>query len=142
LLDKHRHAGSELKKESKIPIELRFIEKTPHKACLRLKRESHILFDHLQGYFGVSSLEGLSQGLCVITGLDAWNRRHIEEFTGVRELSWVSMSPEKLLLQLKTLIQDNDPFEKYLISSRNFIKKFWNAKFIIQSTISTYSIDA
>ncbi len=73
------HAVNKLKKESKIPIELRLIENTSHKECLRLKRESHILFDHLQGYYGVSSLEGLSQGLCVVAGLDEWNKKHIKK---------------------------------------------------------------
>lgn len=72
------HAVDKLKRESKTLIELRLIENTSHKECLRLKRESHILFDHLQGYYGVSSLEGLSQGLCVVAGLDEWNKKHIK----------------------------------------------------------------
>jgi hypothetical protein len=55
-------AVSDLKRYAKFPIELCLIENTPHKECLRLKRAAHVLFDHLQGYFGVSSLEGLSQG--------------------------------------------------------------------------------
>ena len=48
--------------EHKVALELDLIDDVPHRECLRRKRRCHILFDHLQGYYGVSSLEGLSQG--------------------------------------------------------------------------------
>ena len=71
-------ATDKLKKSTHMPVEIRIVENMPHKECLSLKRESHILFDHLQGYFGVSSLEGLSQGLCVVAGLDDWNQQTLK----------------------------------------------------------------
>jgi len=133
------HAVNELKKQSKTPIELRLIENTPHKECLRLKRESHILFDHLQGYFGVSSLEGLSQGLCVIAGLDEWNRHHIKCFTGGAKLPWVIISPQEILPQLKILVSDSSYLKECAKKARDFMKTCWNNKKIVQYLIPVYA---
>ena len=81
-------------RQENVGIGLELIENTAHLECLRIKRRCHVLFDHLQGYFGVSSLEALSQGLCVVAGLDPWNQRIIGEFTGADELPWVISSRE------------------------------------------------
>lgn len=56
------------------------IEMTPHHLCLARKRACQALFDHMQGYYGVSSLEALSMGLPVLVGLDAFNLGHIRAF--------------------------------------------------------------
>jgi hypothetical protein len=124
--DEFIYAVNNLKRDSEIPNELRLIENTPHKECLRLKRESHILFDHLQGYFGVSSLEGLSQGLCVIAGLDDWNRGHIEAFTGTKELPWVIANNGCLAKRLAGLIHDVENAAEIGKHSRSFMEKCWN----------------
>ena len=39
------------------PLERVIIEHTAYKTCLAIKRSCHIHFDHMQGYYGVSSLE-------------------------------------------------------------------------------------
>lgn len=132
-------AVKELKKDSNVPIELRLIENTPHKESLQLKRESHILFDHLQGYYGVSSLEGLSQGLSVIAGLDKWNKRHIKEFTGTSELPWIDMGLHNMVLQLKALFRDTKLFSRKNDHSRQFMEKFWCEERILQPLIKLYS---
>ena len=62
-------------------MECVMVENTPHRECLRIRRNTDIVFDHMQGYFGVSSLEGLSQGKPVIAGLDRWNIKHIQDFS-------------------------------------------------------------
>jgi 3-deoxy-D-manno-octulosonic-acid transferase len=105
---------------------LRLIENTAHRDCLRLKRESHILFDHLQGYFGVSSLEGLSQGLCVIAGLDDWNVKHIKSFTQTAQLPWVVVNTTELAEKLKQLINDTDWIKETGRQSRKFMSDYWN----------------
>ena len=124
--DEFVHCVNILKRECKIPIELRLIENTPHKECLCLKRESHILFDHLQGYFGVSSLEGLSQGLCVIAGLGEWNRRQIEEYTGIKDLPWVIANNGCLSKRLAGLIRSVETADEIGKHSRSFMENHWN----------------
>jgi hypothetical protein len=131
-------AVNDFKKASTIPFELRLIENTPHKDCLRLKRESHILFDHLQGYFGVSSLEGLSQGLCVIAGLDEWNRKHIETFARTTKIPWVCMSSRDLMAQLKALLNNTAFIKQYAEASRRFMKTCWSDARIVRQLISVY----
>ena len=112
-----------------LPVETRLIERTPHKDCLRLKRESHILFDHLQGYYGVASLEALSQGLCVVAGLDEWNKRHIREYFGVDDLPWVDCSADAILETLTVLVQS--PSRPILSSaSRVFMTEVWSDRFL------------
>ena len=133
--DEFIHAVNGLKKASAVPIELRLIENTSHKECLRLKRESHILFDHLQGYYGVSSLEGLSQGLCVIAGLDEWNQRHIKELFQIDELPWIPCQPKKIGETLSALII-SDKFKENSKNSRQFMKNIWNDKNIGITLIS------
>lgn len=127
-----------LKKRTVVPIELRLIENTPHKECLRLKREGHLLFDHLQGYYGVASLEALSQGLCVIAGLDAWNRKCIEAFAETSELPWVVSDVSKLLDCMVGLIEDADKRKTVGEQSRQFMKKCWSDRKVINRLIRFY----
>ena len=129
-------AFDRLKKEN-LPVKLDLIENTLHKECLKRKRQSHILFDHLQGYYGVSSLEGLSQGLCVVAGIDEWCKRHIEEFAG-SDLPWFITSKERLFVDLKKLVLDKDLREEIGKRSRRFMEQSWNEKKVIKRLIEFY----
>lgn len=111
-------------------VELDLIDNVPHAECLARKRAAHVLFDHMQGYYGVSSLEGLSQGLVVIAGLDAWNRAHVVEFSGLSsetELPWVlAHDPEALARTLRTLAADLDYCRAIGEASRGFMEQRWS----------------
>jgi len=137
--DEFVQAFNTMKAKSNLPVELRLIENTSHKECLRLKRESHVLFDHMQGYFGVSSLEGLSQGLCVIAGIDDWNRDHIETFTGERELPWVTMYPHNLADRLEVLLEDTSTLKACGATSRRFMETYWSDVRVVKKLIRSYS---
>jgi hypothetical protein len=115
--------------DAPVPVELRLIENTPHKECLRMKRESHIVFDHLQGYYGVASLETLSQGVCVVAGLDAWNKQQIREYFGVAELPWVDCAPHAIARTLSALIHD-DAWRDHGERARQFMTRTWNDQFL------------
>lgn len=128
-------AVNEIRGQSELPVELRLIENTPHKECLKLKRESHILFDHMQGYFGVSSLEGLSQGLCVIAGLDDWNVKHIKSFTQTTQLPWVVAITTELAEKLKQLINDTDWIKETGRQSRKFMSDYWNPQKVLDRLV-------
>ncbi|WP_029896277.1 glycosyltransferase [Desulfohalovibrio reitneri] len=109
-------------------LELDLIDDAPHVECLRRKRRAHILFDHLQGYYGVSSIEGLSQGLPTIAGLDDHNRRHITELTGTTNLPWITTTPRNLPQTLRQLIQNPGLRDKAGHASRRFITTRWTDK--------------
>ncbi len=110
-------------------IRLDMIDDVPHHECLARKRRAHALFDHMQGYYGVSSLEGLSQGLAVIAGLDEWNRAHVAGFAGVSEddLPWLlAHDADGLARVLRDLAADPDLRRAKGEASRRFIVNCWS----------------
>jgi glycosyltransferase involved in cell wall biosynthesis len=125
--------------KTEIPLELDLIEYTKHSECLFRKQKAHILFDHLQGYFGVSSLEGLSQGLPVIAGLDDWNQEKIKAFADCSKLPWFISSTETLRKDLLTLIQDQDLRAAMGKYSRHFMENHWSEKKVIRQLADFYN---
>ncbi len=112
-----------------LDLVLELIDNVPHAECLARKRAAHALFDHMQGYYGVSSLEGLSQGLAVIAGLDGWNRAHVADFAGVPEssLPWVLANDEDSLREaLHALASDMDRCRAVGQASRRFMENCWS----------------
>lgn len=111
-----------------LPLELELIDNVPHAECLERKGAAHALFDHMQGYYGVSSLEGLSQGLAVVAGLDDWNRAHVAEFAGVAEsaLPWVlANDADSLEHALRGLASDLERCRAVGEASRRFVEDCW-----------------
>jgi hypothetical protein len=112
-----------------LDLALDFIDNVPHGECLARKRTNHALFDHMQGYYGVSSLEGLSQGLAVIAGLDAWNLTHVAEFAGVEQgaLPWVlAHDSDSLATALRGLAGDLERCRSIGEASRRFVEANWS----------------
>lgn len=110
-------------------LELDLIDNVPHGECLERKGACHALFDHMQGYYGVSSLEGLSQGLAVVAGLDDWNLAHVAEFAGVpqAELPWLlAHDAQGLDLCLRALAADLDHCRAVGEASRRFVERSWS----------------
>lgn len=115
------------------------IERIPYVECLRLKRTCHIVFDHMRGWFGIASLESLSQGKPVIAGLDEWNIQCIKEFTGAEELPWVIARTEKELEEkLETLIANAGRRDAIGKESRRFMEKHWSEKRVLEILMDIY----
>ena len=109
-------------------IEARIIEMTEHRECLELKRTSDICFDHMQGYFGVSSLEALSQGVVTVAGLDEWNVGHIQEFAGTQDIPWVvARDAQQLRQTLERFALDRDLRKANGQASRAWMLRHWSA---------------
>lgn len=103
------------------------IDDVPNHECLARKRRCHVLFDHMQGYYGVSSLEGLSQGVAVIAGLDEWNRARVAEFAGTDDLPWlVARDREELAALLLELALDRARCEAAADKGRRFMEDHWS----------------
>lgn len=130
---------NDLKKTSNIPIELHLIENVQHKECLEMKRHSHIIFDHMQGYYGVSSLESLSQGKPVIAGLDEWNIKYIKEFTGADALPWqIARDYESLGKCMTKLINDAEFRCQIGKESRLFMEECWKEQDALKVLLNIY----
>ncbi len=120
-------------------IELAILEWTPHRKCLEAKRQCHIIFDHMQGYYGVSSLESLAQGKPVIAGLDQWNIKHIKSFTGANSLPWViARSAQELEQQLGILVNHREIRITTGRQARAFMEEYWNEKRVLEILFNVY----
>ncbi len=106
---------------------LDLIDDAPHAECLRRKAAAHACFDHLQGYYGMSSLEALSLGLATLAGLDDWCIRHIREFAGTDELPWlVARTAEELEGILRDLAYDPALRRSAGEAGRRFMLERWS----------------
>ena len=110
-----------------LDLEFDLIDNVPNSECLRRKRSCHAVFDHMQGYYGVSSLEGLSQGLAVLAGLDAWCLEHVAAFAGTADLPWVLVRGRDDLAQaLRRLATDQELCAETGRRSRAFMETCWS----------------
>lgn len=120
-------------------IELDLIENCNHRRCLARKNSADIIFDHMQGYFGVSSLESLSQGKAVLAGVDSWNSDHIKRFTGCEKLPWlVVRTIEDLYATLLECLQSIELTEAKGRWSRVYMEKWWNDSRVVENLVTTY----
>jgi len=132
--------ASEIRSEMSFPtVKVDIIENTDHKECLSRKNNCHIIFDHMQGYYGVSSLESLSQGKPVIAGLDEWNRLHINRWTGTPELPWViARNKSDLKEKLMDLCTDEDNREEIGKNGRSFMERYWTDRLVVNKLSEFY----
>jgi len=120
-------------------VEQVLLERTPHLECLKLKKSCHIIFDHMRGWFGISSLESLCQGKPVVAGLDEWNIRCIKEFSGADSLPWVVARDEQELQKVLTdLVGSRDIRQKTGVGARHFMETFWTEQKVLDVLMDVY----
>jgi hypothetical protein len=119
---------------------LDIIDNRPHVECLERKQRCQIVFDHMQGYYGVSSLEALSQGKPTIAGLDQWNLSQIKNFFGCDHVPWVvARNKEELHKTLGRLVGDDDWREETGRRSRTFMEQFWSDRRVAEALADFYN---
>ena len=117
------------------------IENMTHSECLKLKRCCDVFFDHIQGYFGVSSLEALSQGVPTIAGLDEWNIECVKRFTGADLLPWIiARDKDELANAIKRLVSDSEERKKVGGFSRRWMEEYWAEEKIANALIKFYEV--
>lgn len=125
---------------SGLPVAAELIEMRSQRDCLERKRHSHVVFDHMQGYFGMSSLEALSQGLPVVAGLSPWCRRHMEDFAETTELPWLyAGTAEELGGRIRELVLDSGLRAAKSAQSRKFMTENWNEARVIERLNAFYA---
>lgn len=107
------------------PNKALLMDDIPHADCLRLKRTADIFFDHMQGYYGLSSLEALSQGVPTVAGLDDWNLTHVEAFAGMSPPWAVVRDEDALKARLRDFLLDEDSRCAWGRKSRLFMEQGW-----------------
>jgi hypothetical protein len=139
---KHTAVFSEVMKaiERKYPeVQCVILERMTHIECLKQKRCCHIVFDHMRGWFGISSLESLSHGKPVIAGLDAWNIKCINDFTGTTHLPWlIARDADQLSALLLTLVSDREQRQKSGLDARKFMEQHWTEQRVLAVLLAVY----
>lgn len=129
-----------LRHDSALPAsEVDLMDCVPHEECLIRKRSCDIFFDHMQGYFGMSSLEALSQAVPTIAGLDAWNLRHIESFSGQPSPWIVARDQAALERTLRDLLPDADKRRELGARARQFMETGWSDDKVAQFLAAWYA---
>lgn len=109
--------------------------------ALRHKRNAHIVFDHIEGYYGLSSLEGLSMGKPTIAGLSGYTIQAICNFFDIQEgdLPWmVARNADQVEKIIAGLVND-DMWRTYNgAKSRAFMEKTWSDKIIANRLAALY----
>lgn len=122
-----------------LDLDFDLIDDVPNAECLRRKRVCHAVFDHMQGYYGVSSLEGLSQGLAVIAGLDDWCRGHVADFAGTDDLPWVvAHDGVELEAALRRLAVDPELRRELGRKGREFMEQRWSDRLVARRLADWY----
>ena len=140
----HKHTAEFLRATARLKqrfphVETQIIENMSYRECLKIKRSSHSVFDHMNGWFGISSLESLAQGVPTLAGLDAWNIRHISQFAETDDLPWLITRTElELEKTLSDLIESSALRESNGKQARQFMLKHWSEEKVISRLIETY----
>ncbi len=115
----------------------------PHDFALRRKRNAHVVFDHIEGYYGLSSLEGLSMGKPVIAGLSEYTGNAICKFFGLDswlKLPWcVAKDQVGIEEWLDLLLGNEDVRINKGAQSRKFMEEVWSDKAIGQRLAALYA---
>lgn len=121
-------------------VESRLITGVSYRECLKYKRGCHAIFDHMNGWFGISSLESLAHGVPTVAGLDEWNIAKIKEFTGAAALPWViARTEEQLENQLEQLVTDPGLRISTGAKSRAFMEEHWTEQRVIEHLFAAYA---
>lgn len=120
-------------------LRLELIDDVPHAECLARKQACDMVFDHMQGYYGMVSLEALSQGLPVIAGLDDWNTATIRSYFGCDVLPWVvARDREALASAIRRLVRDPGERARIGAASRAFMETVWTEARLVDELVRFY----
>lgn len=126
------------------PLALEIMEDIPHVECLARKRCCHVVFDHMQGYYGMASLESLSQGVATIAGLSDDTMTTIREAFGCDALPWLlARDADELESVLRELLREPERAAEAGAVSRRFMEDVWSERAVARMLARFYStIDA
>lgn len=97
---------------------------------LRHKRIAHIVFDHIEGYYGLSSLEGLSMGKPTVAGLSRETIDAIKKFFGLQadtDLPWlVARTEAEVEDKIRSMLINEEARLAVGAASRKFMQEVWS----------------
>jgi len=113
------------------PVRYFRISDMKFETAIKIKRHCHIIFDHMQGYYGLGSLEGFSMGKPVIAGLNDYCLKRICEFFDCWETPWqIARTENEIRDAITDMICTPEMMIAIGIDGRTFMEDVWNDKFI------------
>lgn len=108
--------------------------------CLKSKRRAHASFDHMQGWFGIASLESLSQGVPTLAGLTEQVIGEVLDFTGATSHPWRIVRDSSELKNELTFLAD-ERAEALAIGreARSFMERHWTEQQVLAPLLGVYS---
>lgn len=103
--------------------------------ALTLRADTDIVFDHLQGYYGYISIEGLAQGIMVVNGMSEHTKQSLQEFFGAVPPFFVT-SRQNFIADLKRITLEMTA--GYAKKGLDFMRKYWSGEKNIKRLIKLY----
>lgn len=114
------------------------LQRMPWREYNEVKRRCHVLLDHLQGYFGVVTIEALAQGVVPVVSLRPDVRAAVERrFDGLPP--WLDASgPERLHQELAALVRDPATLAEQGRACRAFAVERWDPADVTRQLLGVY----
>jgi glycosyltransferase involved in cell wall biosynthesis len=110
-------------------LSYKIVTKVPNKEVLRLKKKIRLCFDHMQGYYGVNSLEAARVGCVPLVGVTKENISLLKEYVGSSDHPFqIVRDKEELKNYIKYYLEHPKELEidsKFCIE---WMKTYWDPK--------------
>lgn len=122
-------------------IKLGFLTRQPHADANKARALYDIVFDHLQGYYGIISLEAMAQNIGVINGCKKNVMEILTKFLGASP-PFIIVDKNNIINEIDRLakLKANDlgQFKALMNQGGSFVKKHWSGKVLINRLIDFY----
>lgn len=143
---KNTHIIRDVMDKLAVELPIFFLHTTPENIqsqdmTLRHKRVAHVVFDHIEGYYGLSSLEGLSMGKPTIAGLSDYTMNAICQFFNVKpsDLPWIiAKDAAEIESKIRALIASEGWRTEVGEKSRKFMQEVWSDAAIAKRLADIY----
>jgi len=121
-----------LEQENKFKFKYENVYNIPHKLTMVYKKTSHILLDHLQGYYGISSLEAAAQGCIPFINLHPKVKEEFDKVSGVNTIPFINVeSPEMIKPYLEAFLSNPELLEQTCKVKHIWMKNNWQPKKLV-----------
>jgi len=113
----------------KYDYDFNVISQISNRSALAYKRASHINLDHLQGYYGVSSLESAAQGLINIVHLQDKQKKIFLDVAGTDATPFAEVKNiQEATQKIVYLLQHPEEINELSFVARSWMETYWHPK--------------
>ena len=122
-------ACNELKEEFQDKFDYEIITLVSNEEAINIKTRYHLCFDHMQGYYGVNSLESASVGCIPLVGPNKENIKMLKDYVNSKDVPFnIVTSKEELKNAIKQYITNPEKIEVDSERCYKWMKEYWNPK--------------